>query len=172
MTLPLNPKEKQELARIMLRCAMWVSISDEAGGNSSQNAEERVLKRRIQTLYKSARTGTDEREILGIILSNTQYWRVWCEDLISLMPEIRAASSRFPVAMRKIALGLATDVATAFEERSAVSSFLMRTSLRFKSMFSKSNSYLSPEERASISASEMAALKELALALEIPDFHI
>ena len=48
MTLPLNPKEKQELARIMLRCAMWVSISDEAGGNSSQSAEERVLKRRIR----------------------------------------------------------------------------------------------------------------------------
>ncbi|MCB1557612.1 MAG: hypothetical protein KDJ50_01650 [Alphaproteobacteria bacterium] len=172
MSLPLNPKEKKELARLIFRCAMWVSFSDEVGGNSSQSAEERVLKRRLQTLYKSHRTGSDEREILGIILGNSQYWKNWCEDLINLTSEIKAFGDRFPKSLRLIAIGLATDVATAFEERSFFSSLFIQIIFHLKKIFSRTAMKLSPEEQASISPSEKAALKELALLLDIQDFHI
>ncbi|MDD3021489.1 MAG: hypothetical protein PHX61_11025 [Alphaproteobacteria bacterium] len=163
----LNPKEKQELARLVYRCTMWVSISDEEGGGSSRSAEDRVLKKRMQTLYRNTRLGTNEREILGIILANSQYWKSWCEDLIDLMDEIARYQERIPQKLAEMIMALAMDVATAFEERSAFSSFFVRAGFRIRNIFSSSGSILSPEEHASISPNERAALKELAFALKV-----
>ncbi len=163
----LNPKEKQELARLAYRCAMWVSVSDEDGGGSSKNAEDRVLKKQMQTLYRNTRLGTNEREILGIILANSQHWKSWCTDLIDLMEEIARYQERITPKLAEMIMKLAMDVATAFEERSAFSSFFVRISFRIRNIFSSSGSVLSPEEHASISTNERAALKELAAALKI-----
>ncbi|HNQ92277.1 MAG TPA: hypothetical protein PKI93_05025 [Alphaproteobacteria bacterium] len=168
----LNPKDKQRLAKLVYRCAMWVSLSDEKGGASAQSLEERVLKRSIQDLYRKFANGSDEREILGIALANTHNWRAWNENLINLIPELKEARPVMSPSIRRLAMDLAKDVATAFQERSMVSSWVVQITVSIRSLFSKLNPNLTPQECANISGNEKAALYELADALEITDFNI
>lgn len=168
----LNPKDKQMLARVLYRCAMWVSFSDDEGGDPAQNLEGRVLKRSTQDLYRSFPNGSDEREILGIILSNSHNWRAWNENLINLIPELKQAAPLMSPTVRQLAMTLSKDVATAFQERSMISSWFAQITMIIRGIFSKLSPNLTPQEYANISGNEKAALHELAGALEITDFNI
>ncbi|HRK97812.1 MAG: hypothetical protein KDJ26_04145 [Alphaproteobacteria bacterium] len=170
--MSLNPKDKQELARILYRCAVWIAVSDDSGGISAKNAEERILKKRIQYLYRDARNGTDEREILGIVLANSSKWKEWQENLINLMDEIGKNSEIISPKLCDIIMVIAKDVAMAFEERSLLSSLLFKISICVRNIFSSSRSDLSADELSSISKTEIAALHELATALKISNFHV
>lgn len=162
-----NPKDKQLIAKLIFRAAMWVSLSDDKGGNTAQSIETRVIKARLQSLYRQFPNGSDEREIVGIALSNTQHWKAWSNDLIELLHEIQAAKPILTPSLRQIMLGVARDVATAFQERSGLSSAVVKASVVIRGLFSKKISRLSPQEVANISSSERAALRELAEVLEI-----
>ncbi len=167
-----NPRDKQFIAKLIYRCAMWVSLSDEDGGNTAQGIESRVVKARLQSLYRQFPNGSDEREIIGITLSNTQHWKAWSNDLIELLQEIQVAKPILTPSLRQIMFSVARDVATAFQERSGVSALAVKASVVIRGMFSKRSSRLSPQEVANISASERAALRELAEALEIENSNL
>ena len=149
-----NPKDKQFIAKLIYRSAMWVSLSDDDGGNAAQSLEVRVIKARLQALYRQFPNGSDEREIIGITLSNTQHWKAWSNDLIELLKEIHSVRDILTPSLRQIMYNLARDVATAFQERSGLSSIIVKISVVIRGMFSKGNSRLSPQEVANISASE------------------
>lgn len=172
MTRDLTPKDKMQLARIIYRSAMWISVSDGDGGRQAQSLEERMLKKRLQYLYKKHATGSLEREVLGIILANTSSWRNWNEDLLDLMDEIRVAREMIPLNIRSMIMDIGRGVAVAFRERSFVSAMFAQLGMIVRSFFTKLNPQLTPSEYASISVSERAALLELADALEIGNYNL
>jgi len=167
----LNPTDKQLLARLVYRCALWVSLADERGGPQAQNIEERVLKRSLQDLYRKLPKDSDEREILGITLSNTTHWhRGWSDNLINLIPELKNRRDIITPTIALMILDLSRDVATAFRERSALSSLVIQVTVATRKIFSKLNPDLTPQEYANISVNEKAALHELADALGITGY--
>lgn len=172
MTRDLSPSEKQQLARVLYRSAMWVSISDGDGGRQSQSLEERMLKKRLQYLYKRQKVGTLEREVLGIALANTSSWRVWNEDLSELMGELNVLQSLMSAEIKTMIMEIGKDIAVAFRERSFFAALFAQIGMLIRRCFTKLNPNLSLSEYASISVSERAALMELADALKITDYNI
>lgn len=168
--MPLSPEDLIIVARITYRSALWISYSDDDGGRSAQAQESAVLKRSIQTLQRKTRVGSDERKILELAIAKTDLWHEWSVDLIGVIHDIDKHIEKISPSMRMIIMEIAKNVATAFEERSWLSSMRVRMVAGVRNKFTKMRPKMTPKQISSISDCEMSALRELAKALGVSNF--
>lgn len=180
--IPLSPSDRELLVRLPWRVGMWVSSSDDQGGDAASAAEAQALASIIVGFVEDSCKGELVQRLMEETVARRSEWPSWSEDLEAVPEECRIAVDSLSSVMpardlasfkaNMIEIGVA--VASAWSERPDRRGPAGQIADWVRSLFSRHGIWpfsggaqsLDFGDAESISFAERAALNRLAHSLE------
>jgi len=115
----LSNEERTLIVGLPYRVGMWVSQSEDDGGESDDEREAAALEKTLHGLAKAEKVPVFVREVLGETLAHQNLWPEWAEDTFRILPDCERAvkildekcsksdRNNFKKALKRIAVSVA-----------------------------------------------------------------
>ncbi len=170
--LPLN--KRQVLVRLPYRVGLWISQSDTAGGDASDEQEMQALSNIINGFAEDVFGAEAIQFIISETVNNSDLWPQWGENLDDVLQECRESSGLLALhvgekearAFQMQIFDIGEAIAMAFTEHEHMDGFIPCAKVRLAYIQARiKGSSRSYSEFISISAAERKALAQLSDAL-------